>query len=68
MFGGSAISFNALPIFSFNFSDFSMTISPNFVFVKNNYHQTVADGLGGILGTGPKKFCFGVVCCGGKEG
>ena len=47
-----------------------MTFSPEFVFIKKSSSggSDGADGTGGILGAGSKKFCLEVVCCGGKEG
>ena len=59
-----------MSIFSITFSGFSMTFSPNLVFIKkySSGGSSGADGVSGILGAGPKKFCLGVVCCDWKEG
>ena len=67
--GGSGTSFNAFSICSITFSGFSMTFSPNLLFIKKQSSggSGGADDAGSTLGTGPKKSCS-VVCCGGREG
>ena len=47
---------NALSVFSFTFSGFSLPFSPNFVFIKKQSSggSGGADGSRGILGTGQK--------------